>query len=261
MPQTGFDAGAVGAIANNPYLNQQIQAAQRPTERALYEQQLPANRAAAARYGQSRSDSEGVASGIMQRGAADRNADISAQMRSAAYAKGLDYNQNQQQFNAKMQAGLQQHAAQQAAAQGQQGLANLGQGYNIEATNLQNRYGIESQYQDEEQRQLNESRAEKEFETYGHLDFINQVVGQPGSGSRRENPRPNKFSQALNSFGQLGRSAQGQEQQRLNYEREMSAKYEDWQPDPNAPKSFVQQVKAVPGQISSFMDRFGNQGN
>lgn len=98
-----------GQYANNPYLDGQIQAAQRDTMRNFSEQQMPGLDNSASASGNMNSSRTGVAQGIMQRGTQDRLGDISSQMRGNAYQNGLgmaqsQYNQNgSQQLNANGQ--------------------------------------------------------------------------------------------------------------------------------------------------------------
>ena len=75
--------------ADNPYLTGQIDAVSRDVSRNLSEQQLPGIDRAASGTGNINSSRAGVASGIAQRGAADRVADISSFMRGDAYNRGL----------------------------------------------------------------------------------------------------------------------------------------------------------------------------
>ena len=87
--------GNAGQYAANPYMDSMIDAASRDVTRNLHEQQLPGLDMAAASTGNMNSSRTGVAEGIMQRGAADRIADISANLRGAAYNNGLGMAQNQ----------------------------------------------------------------------------------------------------------------------------------------------------------------------
>jgi hypothetical protein len=87
--------GNAGQYASNPYLDGQIDAASRDITRNLHEQQLPGLDMTATSTGNMNSSRTGVAQGIMERGAADRIGDISAQMRGNAYQNGLGMAQGQ----------------------------------------------------------------------------------------------------------------------------------------------------------------------
>jgi hypothetical protein len=87
--------GNAGQYAANPYIDGMVDAASRDVNRNLYENQLPGLDMQAASTGNMDSTRTGVAQGIMQRGAADRVADISAQLHGQAYNTGLSTAQNQ----------------------------------------------------------------------------------------------------------------------------------------------------------------------
>ena len=77
-----------GALSASPYLDGQIDAANRDVNRNLTENTLPQIRAAAMASGNANSSREGALEAISTRGAADRMADTSAAMRGAAYSQG-----------------------------------------------------------------------------------------------------------------------------------------------------------------------------
>lgn len=88
-----------GAYAANPYLDGQIDAASRDITRNLYETALPGIDKAGVSSGGMNNSRLGVASGIAQRGAADRIADISSNMRGQAYQNGLSMAEQSRQAN------------------------------------------------------------------------------------------------------------------------------------------------------------------
>lgn len=81
---------SAGRYADNPHLSGQIDAVTRDVSRNLSEDILPSIDRAASAGGNINSSRAGIASGIAQRGAADRVADVSSQMRGDAYNRGLD---------------------------------------------------------------------------------------------------------------------------------------------------------------------------
>lgn len=87
---TAANVKAAGTYADNPYLSAQIDAANRDVGRTLTEETLPGIDRAASGTGNINSSRAGVASGIAQRGAADRMADTAATMRGNAYSQGLN---------------------------------------------------------------------------------------------------------------------------------------------------------------------------
>jgi len=81
---------AAGRYADNPFINGQIDANSRDVTRNLREDILPNIDRAASAGGNLNSSRAGIASGIAQRGAADRISDISASIRGDAWSQGLD---------------------------------------------------------------------------------------------------------------------------------------------------------------------------
>lgn len=86
---TQANIDAAGKYAANPYLDSQIDAANRDVARSLNEQTLPTIDRTASGTGNINSSRAGVAQGIAQRGAADRMADTAATIRGNAYSQGL----------------------------------------------------------------------------------------------------------------------------------------------------------------------------
>jgi hypothetical protein len=123
--QSNIDLGLAGAVANNPYLNAQIDAASRDVVRNLNENELTGNASMAAGTGNSGSSRRAVMDAVAQRGAADRVADISATMRGNAYGLGVG--------TAAQQAGLNANLAQNNSQYNSGQFNNLlGQGASLE---------------------------------------------------------------------------------------------------------------------------------
>lgn len=81
---------AAAKYADNPHVQGMIDANTRDVRRNLTEEMLPGIDRAASAGGNINSSRAGIASGIAQRGAADRISDISAQIRGDAWNRGLD---------------------------------------------------------------------------------------------------------------------------------------------------------------------------
>jgi hypothetical protein len=96
---TQANIAAATAYANNPALQGMIDANARDVTRNLSEDILPSIDRAASATGNINSSRAGIASGIAQRGAADRIGDISAQMRGDAYDRGLSLASNDRSTN------------------------------------------------------------------------------------------------------------------------------------------------------------------
>lgn len=84
-----------GRFANNQYTDALIDANSRDVVRNLNEQVLPGIDRTASGTGNINSSRAGIASGVAQRGAADRIGDISAQIRSDQYSQGLSMAQQE----------------------------------------------------------------------------------------------------------------------------------------------------------------------
>lgn len=84
-----------GRYANNPWVDGVIDSANRDVVRGLNERDLPSLARAASGTGNTNSSRTGAESAILQRGAADRMADTSSNIRSQFFGKGLDMAQNQ----------------------------------------------------------------------------------------------------------------------------------------------------------------------
>lgn len=93
-----------GQYANNPYTQGIIDSASRDVTRNLYENQLPSLALNATGTGNINSTRAGVQQGIAQRGAADRLADISSNIRGQFFNTGLSQAQNQ--YNQNLQNSL-----------------------------------------------------------------------------------------------------------------------------------------------------------
>jgi hypothetical protein len=108
-----------GQYANNPYTQGIIDSASRDVTRNLYENQLPSLALGATGTGNINSTRAGVQQGIAERGAAERLADISSNIRGQFFQSGLG--QAQSQYNQNLQNQL-------AANQGVQGAFGAGVG-------------------------------------------------------------------------------------------------------------------------------------
>jgi hypothetical protein len=86
----GLDMGQVAQYADNPYLDDQITAALRDPYRQLTEQTLPGMDVMQAATGNTDSVRADMAEAVAQRGYADRASDVAANMRGAAYGRGLN---------------------------------------------------------------------------------------------------------------------------------------------------------------------------
>lgn len=113
-PTGGVDTNIAeaGKYAANPQMDAMVTAAMRDSTRAVNEEALPAIARNAAATGNLSSSKRAISEGILQRGLADRTADVSAALRGDAYQKGIATAESGRQFdnNAALEA-LQQRGA------------------------------------------------------------------------------------------------------------------------------------------------------
>lgn len=157
------------AYANSDVANGLIQSAGRDVTRNLYENQLPTLAKAAAGSGNTNSTRAGVESAIAQRGAADRLADISSNIRGTLFDAGNNqYNTN---FNQALNSNNQLSNAYSSGMNGLLNGANLG-------TNLfnlgQNAGGM---YQQQGQNQINADMNKFNEQNNNALDLLSKYMG------------------------------------------------------------------------------------
>lgn len=92
---TGQILNNANQFANNPYVDGMIDASGRDVTRQLNEQTLPGLNRQFSGTGNTNSTRAGVQAAIAERGAADRLADMSSNIRGQFFGKGLDMSQNQ----------------------------------------------------------------------------------------------------------------------------------------------------------------------
>jgi len=133
--------------AENPYTQGIVDAASRDVTRNLYESQLPTLNRAATGTGNINSTRAGVESAIATRGASDRLADISNQIRGQFFGQGLSQSQNQYNQNLQNALGINTQLANAYGA----GLQGIGAGGNLagSAFNLGSTAGGLQQAQDQ----------------------------------------------------------------------------------------------------------------
>lgn len=166
-------------FANNPYLDAQIDAANRDVQRQLTEQVLPGIATHAAATGNTNSSRTGVAEGIALRGAQDRMADTAAQMRSDAYNRGMQMASNTlgQQIQGQLGANQQLGDAWRQGMSGANTALALAQG-NIES--MLNAGGIQ---QMDEQARLNEAYQRWLGQDQRQQSLLNDYYNIIGSGN------------------------------------------------------------------------------
>lgn len=209
--------GNAGQYANSPYLDGQIDAASRDVTRNLNENQLTGLDLAAAGSGNMNSSRTGVAQGIMQRGAGDRIADISAQMRGNAYQNGLGMAQAQYNTGVNQMAGANGQLLQAGQFGADQMNNGVQLGYGSGLAQAQAGQGFQTQ----QQNVLNGQKQQFSDQQNNSLDLVNKymsTIGSPvgaggGAGSpQMQNPVNSMLSGALGGaslYGQWQKSNQG----------------------------------------------------
>lgn len=97
-PTSGNIANA-GQYANNPQMDGMVTAAMRDANRNAAENVLPSLYRNAAGTGNINSSKAALSEGVINRGLAEKTADISANLRGDAYQRGLALSENARQFN------------------------------------------------------------------------------------------------------------------------------------------------------------------
>jgi hypothetical protein len=171
---------AAGQYANNPYVDALIDASGRDVTRNLFEGQLPGINRAATGAGNLNSTRAGVESAIATRGAADRLADMSGQIRSQFFGKGLDMGQSQ--YNQNLQNMMM--ANQDLLRAGQFGLQGLTGAQDIAQTGFGQGQLAGGLYQTQAQNELNAQKGYFDESLANQLALLAnlQNTAQAGTG-------------------------------------------------------------------------------
>lgn len=229
--------------ANNPYLNTQIDAMSSDVVRNLNENGLTSLDLGAAGSGNMNSSRTGVAQGIMQRGAAEEIANISANMRGQAYNNGLNMAQNQ--YNTGLT--QQMNANGQLLQAGQFGADQIGNGLTLGygAGNTMAQAG--AAFQAQNQAQIDGQRAQFNDQKTGDMSLLSQYLGMIQGyqgGTVQAASTPSALTSGIQ--GALGGlSAYGQ-----------------WNKSPSAPSAIPSTVGSTYAGIQSPMtDSLGSVGD
>lgn len=181
----GLNMNTLGASVNNPYLDGQIDAASRDVVRNLNENELTGNAAMAVGTGNSGSSRRAVMDAVAQRGAADRVADISSNMRGNAYSQGLGLanqtalaNQNAMLGTNALNAGLMGQGANLGLQLGQAGQQGLQQAYGTGANNAQMQTDV-GNFLRQYQQQLLDSQFQNQMNPFNSLEMYRSMIGDP----------------------------------------------------------------------------------
>lgn len=170
--------GNAALYANNPYVSGLIDASSRDVSRNLFENQIPGIDRAATGAGGLNSTRAGVESAIAQRGAADRLADMSSQIRSQFFGQGLNMSQNQ--YNQDLQNMLQSNQGLLQA--GQLGMDALGNAQQFANTGFGQSQMAGGLFQGQRQAELDAQRAQFDEGLANRLAVLQQLMGMSQSG-------------------------------------------------------------------------------
>lgn len=182
MDPTGQIISNAGQFANNPYTQGMIDAASRDVVRNLGETVLPGINRTASGTGNLNSTRAGVESAIATRGAADRLADISSNIRGQFFGRGLEMGQNQ--FNQNLQNMVAANADLLRAGQfGMQGLAGA---QDIAGTGFKQGQAAGGVFNAQDQAQLDANKAVFDESIRNQLAVLAGLTGtaQAGQGFR-----------------------------------------------------------------------------
>lgn len=214
----GIDMQTAAQASYNPYLNGQIDAASRDVTRNLYENQLTGNAGMAAGTGNSGSSRRAVMDAIAMRGAGDRVADISSNLRGQAYNTGLGIaaqqglsNQSAQLGTNTVNANLMGQGANLAYNIGQAGQAGMGQAYQTGVNNAQLAQDTGGQLR-QYQQQLLDTQYSNQMNPYNSLQMYKSLIGDPtvlssSNSIGLDNSTSNSFGDSFNNSYSYGMGA------------------------------------------------------
>lgn len=210
--QAGIDPtqmilGQANQYAANPYVDGLIDSANRDVYRGLTEQQLPSLARGLTGSGNLNSTRGGVESAIMQRGAADRMADTSSNIRSQFFGQGLNMAQNQ--YNQGLSNMMNANQGLMSAGQFGAGLLGAGQDY------AQNNFGQSQMagglYQAQNQAELDaqksyfdESLANRMGVNSGLVNSAAQTKTQTSAGVATTPSIASQLGAGISAMGSLG---------------------------------------------------------
>jgi hypothetical protein len=214
----GIDMQTAAQASYNPYLNGQIDAASRDVTRNLYENQLTGNAGMAAGTGNSGSSRRAVMDAIAMRGAGDRVADISSNLRGQAYNTGLGIaaqqglsNQSAQLGTNTVNANLMGQGANLAYNIGQAGQTGMNQAYNTGVNNAQLAQDTGGQLR-QYQQQLLDTQYSNQMNPYNSLQMYKSLIGDPtvlssSNSIGLDNSTSNSFGNSFNNSYSYGMGA------------------------------------------------------
>ena len=190
MTQNTFGAFNMGnQLANSDMANNMINASTRDIGRNLYENALPSANRGYAQTGNMNSNRAGMQDALLMRGAEDRAADVSSQIRNSLFNQGVN------QYNTNFNQGMNSLGAMSNAFNNS--IANLGTGMNMDSQgiNMLNKFGTLGQMQNQGQMDADQKAFYDQFnvpmsqlQQMMQLASGNQGYGGSTSGTSQQNP-------------------------------------------------------------------------
>lgn len=197
-------SGAINAgynLANSDMANNLINASSRDVTRQLFERDLPGVNRAAAGSGNINSTRAGVESAIAQRGAADRLTDLSSNIRSSFFDKGVN------QFNQNLTNAL--GANNQLLQSGNFGINALGAGQGFGLNAFQGGQAAGGVFQGQDQRMLDADKAVFDESFANRLAALQGLAGIGAATKANTTAGVSQPVQGASTASQLGGLAMG----------------------------------------------------
>lgn len=176
---TGANLANAQRYANNPYMSGMVDAAMRDATRTASEQTLPNLYRDAAATGNLNSDRAAIAQGVVERGLAEKAADVSAGLRGQAYSQGIDAAQRDQ----AMRAGLLDSQGSLGAGLAELGVGALSQGIDSQSALGEMAGAASDRLQMFDQAAIDNAMAKYEYNQQRPWDLLGQYYGIVGDKS------------------------------------------------------------------------------
>lgn len=195
----GSNIANANRYAQNPYIDQMVQAATYSANRNAAENTIPNLYRSAAASGNLNSDRTALAQGVVERGLAENAQNIGAQLRGEAYNNGLQMAQNDQQQQAQNLQG----AGNMYDALVARGAGGLSDAFNMETQALGNASNYAAMNQTENQNQLQNDYQKQQYAEKRPYDLLNQYYGLVGSNNWGQNGTTSTTSSTTPGLGSI----------------------------------------------------------
>jgi len=180
---TGSNIANANRYAQNPYIDQMVNAATYDANRNAAENVVPNLYRNAAASGNINSDRTALAQGVVDRGLAENAQNISAQLRGNAYSNGLQMAQQDQQQQAQNLS----NAGNMYDALVARGAGGLSDAFNMETQSLGNAANYATMNQTEAQNQLQNDYQKQQYAEQRPYNLLNNYYSIIGSNNWGQN--------------------------------------------------------------------------